>query len=109
VASQQILPNRMKLIPTNGNNVFNEDDIIVIQNKNINLPINIFNKTKWLAEPISLGVENYTNESNSDLFILRSNKNLSNYYKGYYNVTFKYNIENFSQQQFKKQIKLLIK
>lgn len=108
-SSQQILPNRLKLIDSNGNNIFNSDDIIVIQNKNKNLPINIFNKSKWEANPLSLTVNDYKNESNSDIFIMSMDNNTSNYYRGYYDIILRYNIENYSQQQFLKTTKLLIK
>ena len=72
-SSQQMLPNRMKLVECNGNNIFDTDDIIVIQNKNSNLPINIFNRCKWEANPLSLKVSDYKNESNSDMFIMSIN------------------------------------
>ena len=108
-SSQQMLPNRMKLVECNGNNIFDTDDIIVIQNKNGNLPINIFNRCKWEANPLSLKVSDYKNESNSDMFIMSINNSASNYYKGYYDIILRYNIENYSQQQFLKTTKLLIK
>lgn len=108
-SSQQMLPNRMKLIESNGNNIFDTDDIIVIQNKNKNLPIDIFNKSKWEANPLSLKISDYKNESNSDMFIMSIHNNASNYYKGYYDIILRYNIENYSQQQSVKTTKLLIK
>jgi len=110
-SDNRFLINRMQYIDSEGINHFNNNDLIVAQlENNDKLPVNIFNGSKWLINPISIGVPDATPiESNSEMCILSLPKNNNEYYKGYYDVTVRYSLDRFSNQQFLKTTKLLIK
>ena len=110
-SDNRFLINRMKYIDSEGVNHFNNDDLIVAQlENNDKLPVNIFNGSKWVINPISIGIPDTTPiESNSEMCILSLPKNNNEYYKGYYDVTVRYSLDRFSNQQFLKTTKLLIK
>lgn len=110
-SDNRFLINRMKYIDSEGVNHFNNDDLIVAQlENNDKLPVNIFNGSKWIISPISIRIPDTTPiESNSEMCILSLPKNNNEYYKGYYDVTVRYSLDRFSNQQFLKTTKLLIK
>jgi hypothetical protein len=101
----------MLYIDSNGLNHFNNDDLIVAKlENNDRLPVNIFNGSKWSITPISVGIPDISPiESNCEMCILSLPKNNNEYYRGYYDVNVRYSLDRFSNQQFLKTTKLLIK
>lgn len=110
-SDNRFLLNRMLYIDSNGINHFNNDDLIVAKlENNDRLPVNIFNGSKWSITPISVGIPDISPiESNCEMCILSLPKNNNEYYRGYYDVNVRYSLDRFSNQQFLKTTKLLIK
>lgn len=110
-SENKVLFNRLKFIDCNGINHFKDDDLIVMKLENNNrLPVNIFNGSKWQVNPVSFGIPKLEEQkSNSEMCILSLPMNDNKYYKGYYNVTVRYSLDRFTNQQFINETNILIK
>ena len=106
---KQFLLNRMRFVSSNGNNTFNNDDIIVgtlYNNQRLSIYPYIQN-SKWSIDPITYN-EEYKKlfkpfTSNAEMVIFTKPDNNQIYQRGYYNVNIKYCINgDYNVQQFKK-------
>lgn len=110
-SENKIMFNRLKFVDKNGINHFKDDDLIVMKLENNNrLPVNVFNSSKWEVTPLSFNIpRDIKNQSNNEMCILSLPMNNDKYYKGYYNITVRYSLDRFTQQQFKNDTTILIK
>ena len=105
-----LLINRMKYISGGGVNHFDKSCLVAckILNNN-NLPVNIYNSSKWEITPMSLNMnrsERFNSNAEMTIFSLPMNNN--EYQSGYYNVNVRYCLDKNVQHQFKKTGKIRI-
>ena len=105
-----LLINRMKYISGEGVNHFDKSCLVAckILNNN-NLPVNIYNSSKWEITPMSLNMnrsERFNSNAEMTIFSLPMNNN--EYQSGYYNVDVRYCLDKNVQHQFKKTGKIRI-
>lgn len=96
----KFLVNRMDIIPSNGMNHFNSDDIIIGTIGNNNYQFNIDLSSKWEIKHITDQTNKYVVKSNTNTIIIPNNNTSSLYSPGYYNVKLNYSINGLNDQQY---------
>ena len=103
-SGQRFLLNRYKYESANGKNIFNTRDIIAARVINNNrLPIDITMSNKWEVTPLSFGIPSDTliSKSNAQMCIIDMPYDNNEHYSGYYNITYRYNIDRIANHQNK--------
>lgn len=100
-SGNEFLVNRMTYIPSNGNNTFMDDDIIVATlGNNDRLPVDVMSGSKWTIKGMSIGMDkDYTTTSNHEMVIISSGSKTNSLGKGFYNVGVSYSVDNDIQTQ----------
>ena len=109
-SDNQMLLNRMEMVESGGVNHFNRDDIVwgAIWNNN-RLPINIDLGTKWVYEPMSIGMtKTISNVSNSEVCMMPVPNGDNSYPIGYYDVTVRYSLDRDVNHQTTKRARIRI-
>ena len=103
------LINRMEFIDCNGINQFNNTDFVVAKIiNNDRLPIKSELDSKWTIKPLSIGIDNFEEfKSNTNMMLMSIGDNLK-YEPGYYEITVKYSIDNFTNEIYSKSTKFKI-
>jgi len=104
----KFLINRMDIIPSNGFNHFNKDDLVIATINNNNYQFNIDLSNKWVIKHV-VDINNVTQvESNTNIVIV-SNNNIDHLYTpGYYNITLNYTINGLNDQIYEANGRYLI-
>lgn len=104
-SDRKFLLNRYIYLPTNGENHFSKDDIIVSSLKmNDKLPFKLSSGSKWVISPMSLRMRtSYNIKSNTELAILSIYNDLPEYEKGYYSISVNYSVDDYVQHTYTKQ------
>ena len=102
-ADNRFLINRYKFISSEGNNIFNNKDIIcakIVNNDRIST--NMMISSKWNVHYASLSnVEPEEFNSNTETTIINIPSKNNEYVKGYYDIDVRYTIDNNTNQQYK--------
>lgn len=98
--TQKFLINRMNVIPTNGLNHFNKNDLIVVGVYNNDFQFNIDLNTKWEISKIYDTKYNLNVYQNTNLAIINNNNMDGFYDPGYYNVRLNYTISGLDDYQY---------
>lgn len=89
---EKFLINRMDIVPSNGYNHFNKNELVIVTVSNNDFQFNIDLSTKWEFQKIYDKYNLTRVDSNSNIAIV-TNNNYNGYYdSGYYNVTLNYSV-----------------
>lgn len=109
-SDNEFLINRMEYIPSNGNNSFKQDNIIVANiTNNERLPFNFNISAKWEVKPLSIGVTNTAKTiANTEMAIINIPEKDNLYEKGYYDVAVKYSLDSETNDIITKRARIKI-
>jgi len=97
---EKFLVNRMDIIPANGMNHFNEDDIIIATVSNNNYQFNIDLSSKWIINHVADESALSIVDSNANIAIISTNNFSGMYSPGYYNIQMNYTINGLNDQMY---------
>ena len=108
-SDNKFLINRMIFKDSEGENIFNIDDIIVSTINNINLPFILELGSHWNFKPFSLGMNKEANVySNTNSAIISMGQGNIKYERGYYDVNVRYSLDGNTQEQITKRARILV-
>ena len=109
-SDRKFLINRYIYVPSNGDNHFDNEDIITVSLKNNDkLCFKLSQGSKWVISPLSLGMKNnYIITSNTELAIISIYKDLPIYETGYYSIEVNYCIDDYVQHSYTKRASFMI-
>ena len=109
-SDNKFLINRMIFKDSEGENIFNIDDIIVSTINNINLPFILELGSHWNFKPFSLGMNKEANvNSNTNSAIISMGNGNNHYESGYYDVSVRYSLDSNTQEQKVKRARILVR
>ena len=109
-SDRKFLINRFMYVPSNGDNHFDNEDIITVSLKNNDkLCFKLSQGSKWVISSLSLGMKNnYIIKSNTELAIISIYKDLPIYETGYYSIEVNYCIDDYVQHSYTKRASFMI-
>lgn len=123
-SESKVLINRLDYIPSNGNNHFEDTDLIVMRLRDNDTEIQKYVSSeistrklsfkltlgsKWKVTPFSIGMDKDIEiSSNDELAILSINDKFSKYPRGYYNVSVSYSIDDYTQHEHTQKAKFRV-
>lgn len=117
-SDDKFLINRMQYVSCNGNNHFNNDDIIVTSispkmdknNTEYKTEFKLNYSTKWIYKPMSLKTKDSALvSSNSEMGIMSIGDSNIKYERGYYNLICNYSLDGNTENIYSKTARILIK
>lgn len=108
-SDKKLLINRMNIVDMNGKYHFNANDMIVCRVvNNDRLPFKLSVGNKWNINPVSIGIDNFTNiSSNSNVALISIGDNFK-YEPGFYEVEVTYSLDNFVNNAQKRKTKFRV-
>jgi len=95
----KFLVNRMDIVMSNGNNHFNQDDLIIASVNNNDYRFNIDLTSKWMVKKTES--KSWKEKSNQQTMVVPTEKADGTHYPGYYDIMLNYSINGLADHQYK--------